>query len=440
MSTATRSADVTDGRVEGGDCQAAITEVPLRRNFAWTLAGNVVYAGCQWAMLTVIAKVGTAELVGRFALALAVTAPAIAFSNLSLRQLQATDARREYAFGHYLALRLAATTVALAAICGWALAAYLPEQATVIAAMGLAKAIEAVSDVYYGYIQYQERMDRIAQSMILKGVGSLCALCAVVYATHSVALGALALAAVWLTVLCAFDRRVALQLVGGESEMPRPMAPSWEWPRLWKLGLLGAPLGGVMLLISLNTNIPRYVIERGGGERALGIYAAMAYLMVAGSTVVGALGQSATPRLSKHYAAGDARSYVRLVLRLLLLSCAVGAAGVAAAWLAGGPILALLYRPEYGTEWRAFAWVAGASAVGYLASTFGWAATAARYTGIQLPIAGAATLVVWLVSPPAVGRLGLVGASVAIMMAYALQASLHGATVVWAVARLRRRT
>ena len=44
----------------------------MKANFSWTLAGNVAYAACQWAMLVVLAKLGTPEKVGQFVLGLAV--------------------------------------------------------------------------------------------------------------------------------------------------------------------------------------------------------------------------------------------------------------------------------------------------------------------------------------------------------------------------------
>src|SRR5262249_21688837 len=103
---------------------------PLRRTFSWALAGNVVYAGCQWALLIVLAKLGSPEMVGRFALALAVAGPVMLFAGLQLAAVQATDAAREYRFGHYLALRLTTTGLALAAIAVLALGAgYGPETA-----------------------------------------------------------------------------------------------------------------------------------------------------------------------------------------------------------------------------------------------------------------------------------------------------------------------
>src|SRR4051812_45337492 len=97
---------------------AAPRGLSLKVNFIWTLAGNLIYAGCQWGMLVIIAKLGSAELVGQFALGLAITAPVLMFSNLQMRGIQATDAKREYSFGDYLGLRLLTTLLALLIIAG----------------------------------------------------------------------------------------------------------------------------------------------------------------------------------------------------------------------------------------------------------------------------------------------------------------------------------
>jgi hypothetical protein len=45
-----------------------LPRLSLRLNFSWTMVGNFVYAGCQWGMLMVLAKLGTPEIVGTFAL------------------------------------------------------------------------------------------------------------------------------------------------------------------------------------------------------------------------------------------------------------------------------------------------------------------------------------------------------------------------------------
>ena len=63
----------------------------LRTAVAWTFAGNTIYAACQWAMLVIVAKLGSADAVGVFALAFAVTAPVMLLTGLQLRAVQATD-------------------------------------------------------------------------------------------------------------------------------------------------------------------------------------------------------------------------------------------------------------------------------------------------------------------------------------------------------------
>ncbi len=79
-------------RSEGAVALHALTR-SLRSNFVWTLSGNLVYAACQWGMLVVLARMGNAEMVGQFALALSIITPVLMFTNLQLRSVQATDAR-----------------------------------------------------------------------------------------------------------------------------------------------------------------------------------------------------------------------------------------------------------------------------------------------------------------------------------------------------------
>lgn len=415
--------------------KAQLAPLSLRQNFFWTFVGNVIYAGCQWGMVTVLAKWGTPEMVGQFALGLAVTAPVIMLTNLQLRAVQATDAKREYAFGDYLALRLIMTTLALLIIAGIALiAGYRRETAFVILAVGLAKAFESISDVFYGLLQQRELMDRIAASMIIKGVLSLGGLGLIFFVTRSVLWAAVGLALSWGLVLLVYDTHNGAFVLKvspeGTSGTPRPR---WDARTLGKLAWLSLPLGVVMMLISLNTNIPRYFVERYWGERELGIFAAMAYLIVAGNTVVFALGQSASPRLAKYYAEGEKAAFQALLLKLVGIGALLGLLGVLVALVAGREILTLLYTPEYGEHADVFVWVMVAAGAGYLASFLGYGMTAARYFNPQLPlfalVAGASALMCWLLVPDN----GLRGASMALIVAALVQMVSSSGVVAYAV-------
>lgn len=397
----------------------------LKTNFSWTLVGNLVYAGCQWGMLMVIAKLGSPELVGQYALGLAVTAPVIMLSNLQLRGVLATDAKEEHAFGDYLALRLLTTGLALLAVAGIVVAVgYQRQTALVILAVGLTKGLESLSDITYGFLQHHERMDRIAQSMILRGGSALVALWLGIYFTGSVLAGCLGVAAGWAIVLVTYDLSAA-RLFGGDLRgSPASVVRDqlrWDWTKMGRLAFLAAPLGIVMMLLSLNVNIPRYVIQHYSGERSLGIFAAAAYVMVAGTTVVGALGQSASPRLAQHYARGDVAEFWSLIRCLVVIGAGLGAAGVLVATTFGRQILSTLFRPEYADSANVFVWMMTAAAISYVASFFGYGLTAARRFKVQAPLILSVTIVTGASSIILVPGRGLLGAAWATVLGALVQ-------------------
>jgi len=372
-------------------------------------------------MLVVLAKLTSPEMVGRFALGLAVTAPIIMLSQLQLRGVQATDANDEYDFGHYLALRLLATVLALLIIIGviW-VGSYSPNTALVIMAVGLSKAFESVSDVYYGLMQRHERMDRIAKSLMIKGPASLMALGVLVLLTGDIIWGVLGLAAVWLVILLIYDVRNAAVILResrslqGKSFVDKEeMRPDFEPRRLAHLAWLALPLGLVMALISLNTNIPRYFIEHELGTAELGIFAALAYLMVAGNTLVSAMGQSVTPRLAKYYAAGDLNGYKHLLARMVGMGILLSITGVLVSVFAGQRLLSLLYRHEYAVYNNVLIWLMIVASLFYIASFLGYGMTAARYFRVQLPLFMVVVAATFIASLWFIPRFVLTGAALA---------------------------
>ncbi len=403
----------------------------LGLNVSWTLTGNVIYAACQWGMLVVLAKLGSPEMVGRFAFALAVTAPVFMLTNLQLRAVQATDMTNRFAFADYLALRILCTGLALSIVAGLA---YISRSsfaiAAVIVVVGLAKGFESISDAVYGLVQRHERMDLIARSMMLKGLISIAAFTLAIALTGKLVLGAAALAAAWCAVLLTYDFGLARRFAGiGRLAESRPaFVPRVPVRTLLRLIWLSLPLGVTMMLGSLNTNVPRYFIEHFAGTRALGFFAAIAYLMVAGNLVINAVGQSASPRLAFRFASGDVSAFRALLLKLCGVAAVPGGVGILIAMLAGKPVLRLLYRPDYGNYSGVFTLLMIAGAITYVASILGYAMTAARIFKPQpLLLAGVILLLVfacyfWI---PAYG---LNGAAFVLILAAATQ--LVGAIVI----------
>jgi O-antigen/teichoic acid export membrane protein len=368
---------------------ASVRVVPqamsLRRNFSWTLFGNIGYAASQWMMLVAVTKLGTPEMVGQFALGLAATAPVMLATNLNLRGIQATDARQEFDFGDYLGLRLLSALLALSVIVASAwLLGYPPQTFAIVVAVGVVKAVEGISDICFGWLQRQERMDRVAKSLLMKGPLALVAWTVSLYATGSILWSVVALAIASGAVLLLYDLPHTWNRAS--AQCGTRLLPRWRGGTLLRLVWLGLPLGLVMMLISLNTNLPRLALERSFGTHELGIFAALAYLIFAGTTVVNALGQSASPRLSRSCLQGDQAEVKGLLRQLLLIAAVLGAVGISVGALWGRTFLALLYTPEYAAYADVLVWVMVAAALYYLSSVFGYGMTSARWFRPQLPL------------------------------------------------------
>jgi O-antigen/teichoic acid export membrane protein len=416
----------------------------LRANFSWTFVGNAINAASWFAMTIVLAKLGSPEDVGKFALGLATTAPIFMFATLRLRDIQATDAKHEYLFEDYFAMRLITTVAALLIVAGIAfVSGFQPEMVLIILAMGASKSIEAVSDVFYGLFMKQERLDRIGRSLMIKGPLSLLGLGAGFYLSGSVFWAIMGLVIARLVITVGYDvRNVSLsinpaaKLIGFliPTSLPRPR---WDAKTIKRLFWLALPLGFVTMLISFNLNIPRYFIEGHLGSYQLGIFAAVTSFQKAAPTVMQALGRAAAPRLSKYFAAGNAKSFRKLSLKLIGMGLLLGGAGVLVALIAGRQILTLFYGPEY-VLYGLFALVMVAAGIDYLATMLLFVITSARYFRIQLPLhlltTGSVALACFFLVPSH----GLIGAALALIMADLVRLGGSLVTALHALRALRK--
>jgi O-antigen/teichoic acid export membrane protein len=400
-----------------------IAPLSVRSNFSWTFAGNVVGAACSWMIFAVLARLGNSVAVGQFALGLAVSQPIMTFAQLHLRAIQATDARREYAFRDYLRLRLSTTALAMAAVaviaaCG----SYSRETQWVVLLVGFGAACDSISDIFFGALQQRERMDRIAIAMASNGLLSVAGVSLAMWYTGSVAWGAAAWAGGSLAVLVLYTIPVGLRLVLRETDTPlwQSAGRSPGVLTMRRLIFLSLPMGTVALMNSLSVNIPRYFVVREIGESGLGIFAAAASLVAIGRTVVFALGQAASPRLARLWAVGDLKFYA-LLYKLVAVATAIGLVGFFAGAVAGRTLLHLLFGQEYSGHVDVFLWMLAGGGVSFVAACLGVGLTSARRFAVQMLVAGCTCMTCAIASALLVPRHGLRGAAIALLCTFSVQ-------------------
>jgi O-antigen/teichoic acid export membrane protein len=395
-----------------------IVAPPLRVSFSWTLAGSAVYAATQFGMLSVLAKMGSPSIVGQYALGLAITAPVFMLTNLQLRGVQATDARNQYEFADYFTLRCLCTLVGLLLIVGMvALSSYDGTTKLVVILIALAKAIETFSDVIAGHLQRFERLDQVAAALMLRGLASVGVFALAFWTTRSLIVSVTTLAVTWLVVICLYDFRILLAILQNRIFF------HYSFPVLSRLAWLSLPLGIVMALNSLSTNIPRYILEHELGTAELGIFASLAYLVTAMGLISVALGQSACTRMSRLFADGDVSNFTQVLCKLLTISILVGATGVLLASTLGGPVLTFVYRPEYAEHVNLLVVMVIDASVTSMCVFLGFGMTAARCFRSQIPIMVANVLATIVLTYVLLPHFGMLGGGFALLLSSMVQAS-----------------
>jgi O-antigen/teichoic acid export membrane protein len=254
-------------------------------------------------------------------------------------------------------------------------------------------------------------LKRVAISQIIRGIGSVLVFSAMFAWLHNLALSVIAMSVVWLAVLLFYDVPNVRALIGRQERFFR-----FDRRSLWRLAMLGLPLGWVATFASLNVNVPRYFLEHYRGLADQGIYASLAYLVIGVGLVVYALTQSVTTRLAFLFASGNLKRFARMLTKLSLLGVLIAAVGVPLTFVVGRSLLTLLYRREYGDHVGLMALLVGIAGISTIGSFLFCGLTAARAFRAQVPVYLAAVLVVIAASALLVPRYGLMGAGTAVLL------------------------
>lgn len=381
----------------------------LKKNVVASFIGNVVYALSQWLLLIVLAKLGGERILGVYTLALAVVSPVFALANMNLRTIQATDAEKIVHFVCYSRFRRLSSLIAILICALIAAIIYYGKPSIMLAIICLAfyKYFEFQSDLIHGFLQRNERMDLIAFSVIIRGVSNVLVISLIYFLTENLILGLVfAIIKSW-TVYYFFDKKNFVLLNKGEG----------EYRSLSELFQVAWPLGIVVFVNTLNLNIPRYIIAAHYGELLVGVFASISYFIVAGSTLVNAIGQSAMPHLAKQ-SVKDLSTFRVLSRKIFLLILFVGFVGVLIAHFFGEKILYLVYTESISNYHSLFVQIMCAGVAIYASTAVGCSLTALRDFRFQSFASIVNVLVMTFFSLWLIRSYGLSGAAVSIGITY----------------------
>jgi|GEM_PF-4036936 len=370
------------------ETQAENVSPNLRQQVSWTLPANVLYGICSFLLIVILNRFGSKTIAGKFGLAMAISAPLFMFANLRFSTILATDVRSNAKLSDYFSLRCT-----LLAIC-WLLtipfAIQSPSLAVLVLVMACSKAIESVSELCCGVQQRIARMDRIAVSLVMNGLLMASAFFAVYLFSRSLELAAVAICVSRLCVLLAYDipmaRSASRDDVFHQEDRADGENENGISTRKWALLLVGAPLGITAALISLTSNIPRYVIPSIFDKDMLGAFVSLAVVLQAGNLVFRAVELPTIPKLALYIDRRDGRGFWQLMSRAVGLFLAMGVIGSVMAWCFGGQMLAIVFGPAFLGFGTLLAMMTIGTSFSQFAGMIESSLIASRLTAVQIPM------------------------------------------------------
>jgi hypothetical protein len=332
--------------------------------------GRAVYAACQWGIISLLARLGSPEIVGEYALGVAIAGPLLLLAQRKSGSARAND------------IRVLSLGFALLGIAAVGFLERSVQDRLVILIVVMAQAVEWVAEIYSA--------NRNALSLVSHGCCSIVALAIFSNVSGRVTTGLLGVLVVRLLLLFLYDFR----------RPPRSQCDA----------------GRETLLASFAPTIPCYFIAHMMGYRWLGIYAAIASLLPAVDVLAEAVAEEAAPDLARLFTVRDAKAYSRMTLELAASGLLLGLGTVAMAMTVGPRVLIMLFGPEYVSQAPVLIVLAGVAASGIVATVLG----NRSQDSIALEITVIAAVAV--ASLVLVARYGLIGAAVAAGVGYLTRA------------------
>ncbi len=310
----------------------------LRRNSLNSVLfflGTITYILSQWVVVSFINKSYTVELAGIYLEALAICAPIMMFAQLGVRVKITTSSNEFSDFDRELLLVVAVGILGVIICTLYSFLFIDGNIGYIVFFISLTKLIDNVAEVYYGFTQRKGKIYKIAISKGGRSVLFLGSFILSLVFTDDLFIAC----AVQSIILFIFFFIYDLRLVNKISLRKR----SGYWSVLKDL----IPMAISMMMVSVNANMPRYLLSAYFGEYYVGIVGSLLYVFIAGSMFFESLSQAMLVPLSNLYRERKFLDFGKVVLCIIIFVVMVAVSLSLVFYNFGEVVLFWLYGDEF---------------------------------------------------------------------------------------------
>ncbi len=311
----------------------------MKKNFSFSLLSNIFSSICKFLILIIIIKIGTPIEVGKYNYALALCAPIFILSSLKIRSIQITN--NKFRYNDYNNLSFITNFTMLFVLVFIVSIFYDKENLYTIFFVAFIKVIDNLREVVYGRFHRDENLEFISKSTVYNNAACLLLFGILYILTHSLNISLFGMLLGNLLAYIFYDVRNLLK------NYPIKLKFTFKKELFTKLFLMALPLSFSSSIGSFNISMPRFFLMHFNGEYFLGIFSAIAYILVIANLFASSISQVFLPRLSKLY---REEKFVELNVyarRLIKIGFMIGFIFVFFSIVFGKELLLIVFGTEY---------------------------------------------------------------------------------------------
>lgn len=388
-----------------------------RQIFIWNVLGSASTAAISVLLLMVVSRLLSQEQADLYSFAYALGTMLVVIGLFQVRNFQSTDIERRYSFATYWHSRLWTCGLMLVVALAYTfLTKADSSRSSIILIMCFYRMTDALSDLYQGFFQQEERLDLAGKSLVYRNAIVFVVFSVILLMTKSLFVALWAIVLVSSLAVYYFDVRPAKQL-----RMGLNLTEKTNWSA--SLSLLSASfplfLNGFLLIYIQNQ--PKYVLEHlflagqigPGLQTAFNILFMPAFVMNLMMLFFRPMITEMAIARTEKQAAVFKKIQIKLFTYLGMSSLVI----LVLAALLGLPVLEWLYGLPLQGTWPAFMCLMLGGAISGFATALDNILTAMRKQHLLLIPYSFSFLVALLVTGPLVASLYLFGAALSFLIA-----------------------
>ena len=308
----------------------------MKRSTWWNLISSLFNSGYTAILYFFVGWIIGGNAVGLISIASAYAYQCLSLGVFGVRNVQASDVKKDYMFSDYFYLRILSCTLMYAVLLYYTFfQGYSFDKLSVVFVFGLFKSIEAIEDLYHGEYQRYDRLDIGCILQASRYFISLIVFVVLLFISKNLILAFL-LSTMLTAVLCYIQNAWIIHEFVNEKKQ-------FVFSKVRKLFFICLPICLGNSVSTYIVNMPKYAIDEIGNDLMQTHYGYLVLPILTINLLSAVIYRPIVNKLSRYYYEGKYRCFFKEMLKQIFIIGTLTLIIVAGGYLVGLRLLGLIY-------------------------------------------------------------------------------------------------